>query len=180
MSSDAIGGELEGAELVELPISEKTTWGDWSKRYPDSLVLSIEGREHEPENRYDNYLASEDTFRDMEVEDDRLPPKESIYTFFLDETPYAAPHSSIEGGRLFRLEDGRRLFLYREPGVSMFASSRAWVVDAGALAGASPEDAARIHSALAAGELSGTREIGGFDTFWYSWVAINEDTELLR
>ena len=34
MTSNAIGGELEGAELVELPVGEKTTWGAWRARHP--------------------------------------------------------------------------------------------------------------------------------------------------
>ena len=59
MTSQAIGGDLEGADLVELPYSEKVTWAEWRARYPDSLVLSVEGRQHEPKNRYDNYFASD-------------------------------------------------------------------------------------------------------------------------
>ncbi len=81
MTSTAIGGELEGEQLVELPISEKATWGDWSARYPDTLVLSIDGEEHVPENRYDNYFASDGTFRDLEIDDNRLPPKAPIFSF---------------------------------------------------------------------------------------------------
>jgi hypothetical protein len=174
MSSDSIGGEMDGSQLVELPISEKATWEDWSSRYPDTLVLSIDGREHVANNPYDNYFASDGTFRNLEIDDDRLPPKESIYSFFLGDTPYAVAHSSFEGGKLFTLEDGRKLYLYREAGVSMFASSEAWVVDGAALEGVDD-----VRAALRSG-VQGASEVGGFDTFWYSWVAINSKTELLR
>ena len=47
MTSDAIGGELEGDELEELPLGEKSTWKDWVARHPQTLVLSVEGREHD-------------------------------------------------------------------------------------------------------------------------------------
>ena len=35
MTSDAIGGELVGTDLVELPRGEKVTWKDWRRRHPD-------------------------------------------------------------------------------------------------------------------------------------------------
>ncbi len=38
MTSAAIGGELDGTDLVELPYGEKTTWGKWRKRYPDTAT----------------------------------------------------------------------------------------------------------------------------------------------
>ena len=178
MTSDAIGGELEGAELVELPISRKVTWGEWRALHPDSLVLSIDGEEHVAENRYDNYFASEDTFRNLKIDDQRLPPKEPIYSFFLGGRAYAAPHTAFEGGRLFQLQGGRKLFLHREPGSSMFASSRAWLLEPLALSGM--EDPAKILRILEEPDSQSSEEIGGFDTFWYSWAAINKETRLLR
>ncbi len=46
MTSSAIGGALQGTELDELPIGEKTTWADWRRRYPATLVLSVDGGQH--------------------------------------------------------------------------------------------------------------------------------------
>ncbi len=178
MTSDAIGGELEGTELVELPISRKATWKEWSSRHPDTLVLSIDGEEHVAENRYDRYFASDGTFRNLEVDDDRLPPKAPIYSFFLAGKPYAAPHAAFEGGRFFALPRGHKLFLYREPGASMFASSRAWLLEPLALSGV--DDPQVILRLLDEPGAQSSEEVGGFDTFWYSWVAINQATELLR
>ena len=62
MTSDAIGGELDGTDLVELPRGEKVTWKDWRGRHPGTLVLSVEGEEHVENNPYDNYFTSESTF----------------------------------------------------------------------------------------------------------------------
>ncbi len=177
MTSSAIGGELDGSELVELPISEKATWADWSGRYPDTLVLSVDGVEHEPENHYDNYFASGDTFRDLVVDDDRLEPKTPIYSFFLGDQPIAVPHSAFEGGRLFALEGGRKVFLHRAPGSPMFASSRAWLLEPPALSGI--ENPVEILRLLTEDGGQSATEIGGFDTFWYNWAAIHESSELL-
>jgi len=83
MTSDAIGGELNGADLVELPKGEKTTWKDWRQRHPDTLVLSVGGEEHVENNPYDNYFSSDSGFRDIAARDDRLETKAPVFTFQL-------------------------------------------------------------------------------------------------
>ena len=132
MTSDAIGGELDGTDLVELPRGEKTTWQEWRWQHPDTLVLSVQGEEHIENNPYDNYFASEGTFRDLEIDDRRLAPKDSIYSFWWGDEPYAVPHAAFVGGKVL-VVDGwgdQRLFLYRGEGASIFESSQAWVVPA--------------------------------------------------
>ena len=167
----AIGGSREGDRLVELPVGEKTTFGDWRAKHPATLVLSVEGREHRDTNPYENYHHDDDrTYRGIEIDDDRLGPKENVFTFRLGDQPYAAPHSAIEGGASFDVEeDEDRLFLYREKGVSMYASTRAWLVPAGV-----EIDVATLD------DHEGVREITGFDTFWYTWVGMNPETKILR
>ena len=174
MTSRAIGGELDGADLVELPVGEKTTWGEWRARYPESLVLSVGGREHEELNPYDDYFASAETFRGLQISDRRLEPKEAIFSFFVDGRPYAVPHAALEGRRLFELAGGVRVLLQREPGASMFASTRAWL--------APPGGPAEVEAALSDDQLeaAGFTPLGGFDTFWYNWIAVNEGSEILR
>lgn len=175
MTSTAIGGVLDGAQLDELPVGEKTTWGDWVDRYPQSLVLSVGGTEHRENNAYDSYFASDETFGNMEISDLRLGPKEPIFSFWLDGKTYAAPHEAFPGGRLFELpgDPDRKILLYREAGSPMFASTRAWVVAAAA------GDIASLLAASKADGFTGT-PLDGFDTFWYSWISVNSDSILLR
>ena len=173
MSSTAIGGELDGAELKELPNGEKMQWRDWRAAHPETLVLSVEGTEHIEENHYDNYFASDGTFRDLVVEDQRLAPKEPIFGGWIDGKPYAIAHASFAGGNVIALEDGRGLLLYRPEGAQMFASSRAYLLPAGSNGSAS-ELLASIDGGKQAAEA-----ISGFDTFWYSWVTVNTQTALL-
>ncbi len=177
MTSTAIDGDLAGAELDELPVSEKTTWGDWRKRHPETRVLSVEGSEHVDNNPYDNYFASEKTFRDLEIADERLAPKTPVFSFWLDGRTYAAPHDAVAGGRVFDLKDhpDRRVFLYRDRGASIFASTRAWLLDADTAAG----DVTALLATSERENFSGV-PVDGFDTYWYSWVSINSDSLLLR
>jgi len=179
MTSDAIGGDLDGADLVELPAGEKVTWKKWRERYPDTLVLSVDGEEHVENNPYDNYFASDDTFRGLEVDDDRLEPKDPIYSFWFDSKPFAVPHDSYRGGRLFEVEElgGKSLLLYRSMEGPMFESSRAYLVSADLGSAHDPE---KLLAMVDAGGRDGIERLPGFDTFWYNWVAVNEDTRLIR
>jgi hypothetical protein len=180
MNSTAIGGELNGVDLIELPAGEKTTWRRWRQLHPDTLVLSVEGEEHVDQNPYDNYFASGDTFRGLEIDDLRLQPKAGIYSFWLDGEPYAVAHAAYEGGRLLELKGlaGKRLLVYRTPGAAIFESTRAWLVTE-ELAAAHPGPQELLEMAES-GDVEGLEKLPGFDTFWYSWVAVNDDTRLIR
>jgi hypothetical protein len=173
MTSKAIAGELDGADMVELPYGEKAVWAEWKERYPDSLVLSVEGNEHEAHSPYEEYFTNDRTFRGLEVADGRLDAKTPVFSFFLDGKPYAVPHAIVEGRRLFEVGDVRLLF-FREPGAPMFASTRAWsgpAVDDGTVEALPPEDEL---------EAAGFEVLGGIDTFWYTWAGVNEGSEILR
>ncbi len=179
MTSTAIGGAMAGADLVELPLGEKTTWRSWKERHPDTLVLSVHGREHERLNPYGSYYASEGTFRGLKISDHRLKPKAPIYSFWLRGKPYAASHASFEGGKIFAPKGlaGKRLLLYRPRGASMFESTRAFVVAAETASGTAEPEA--LVERIDAGEASAER-LPGFDTFWYSWISVNKNSLLLR
>ena len=62
MEGTAIEGELHGEALQQLPGAEKTTWGDWRQRYPQSLVLSVDGEEHVSKNPYAFRRGSTETW----------------------------------------------------------------------------------------------------------------------
>ena len=178
MTSNAIGGDLDGADLVELPAGEKTTWKSWRRRHPDTLVLSVEGEEHVDNNPYDNYFASDGTFHDLEIDDNRLDPKAPIYSFWLGGEPWAVPHEAYRGGEIFELAglDGKALLLYRTRKGPIYESSRAFLVDQELVSETNPK---RLLSMADAGE-GGIEALPGFDTFWYTWVATNTNTRLIE
>ena len=80
-------------------------------------------------------------------------------------------HSAVEGRRLFEV-GGVRLLFFRPPGAEMFASTRAWRAPAGDAAALPPPDTEP--------EAAGFEPLGGIDTFWYNWAAVNEDSTILR
>ena len=191
MSGDAIGGDMQGQHLRELAVGEKTTWGKWREKHPDSRVLSVDGREHDPKNPYEGYFESEQTFRKIGAKDDRLDPKEPVFSFRIDRIPYAAPYDDVAGGAAFAIEGGA-VFLFRRPGAELFESTGAWIVK-----GASPDEFVRgkdgwLHrpsgSRFAAGRgwsgenrgASSPQPLAGFDTFWYSWANNNAHVVVLE
>jgi hypothetical protein len=178
MTSDAIGGALDGTDLVELPAGEKTTWKDWRRRYPQTLALSVGGEEHIDNNPYDNYFATDGTFRDLEIDDKRLEPKASIYSFWFGGQPWAVPHEAYEGGKVFNVDglDGKSLLLFRSPKGPIYESSRAYLVDKELAGSESPQKLLAMADAGA----EGFDALPGFDTFWYTWVATNRETQLIQ
>lgn len=180
MTSDAIGGELDGAGLVILPQGEKATWKGWRRRHPATLVLSVDGAEHIDNNPYDNYFASDSTFRDLEIDDHRLEPKDPIYSFWWADEPYAVPHTSFAGGKVLEVDGwgDKRLLLDRGKKASIFESTQAWVVPATLVTETKKTEA--LLERVRAGETAGVEPLSGFDTFWYNWVSVNENTHLVR
>ncbi len=178
MQSRAIGGELAGTHLQELPVGEKATWAAWRARYPNTLVLSIDSLEHVDSNPYDSYFADERTFRGIEVEDDRLAPKAPVYGFRIDGGPFAIAHDRIEGGLVVEVDGlpGKRLLFYRPAGASVYRSTVAVSLPVDAVV---EGDLTDLVARIGEGTLDGAERLDGFDTFWYTWVLANPSTRLL-
>ncbi len=191
MTSDAIGGDLEGADLEEIGGSVKAMWGDWKRQHPNTTILSVNGKEHEENNPYDNYFASDDTFRGLIVDDQRLAAKANIFAFHLNPkgvgrtVAFAIEHDAMSNGVLFRhpMFDGRVLLASRVEGQSFYASSDMFWVDSKQAppVGANKKmQKAAVRSLLELARAGKLEAVSGFDTFWYSWVAVNQDSQLLQ
>ena len=176
MSGKAIGGPREGERLQETTLGEKAQWADWRARHPETKVLAVT---HMTENGYAGYFDSERTFRDADPEDDRLGPREPVFTFRLQDAAYAIRTAAVEGGRVLELDDGgstARVFLYRQVGADLFASTRAWRLHGDTTL--PPDDpVTRLAELEADGE---AERIPGFDTFWYVWIPQNREGTLLE
>ena len=183
MTGNAVGGELEGTDLIELPVSKKVQWKDWVAEHPDTLVLSVGGIEDVSRNAYEQYFSDGRGFRGQAAEDGRLGTKTPIYAFRYDGVPFAVEAEAIVGGRVFELPDGRKVLFYRAPGAELLASS-AFVSPQGF------EKRDGIWIEIGSGSrFSGDRlefeggsveRLSGFDTFWYNWSLINPDTQVLE
>lgn len=191
VTGDAVGGDLKGQKLLELPVGEKVRWGEWRERYPDTQVLSVDGREHDPRNPYAEYFNSDRTFQHLEAKDPRLPAKEPIFAFDLDDGRYAVPHSAIEDGASIVIGNNE-IFLFRRTGADVFESTRAYIVTHSA----SPkktrikkQNGVWVDSKSGAefsplsgfpGDPENVAKLVGFDTFWYSFANIVSGAVILN
>ena len=189
ISSEAIGGADQGTPLEALQVSEKITWGEWKSRHPSTVILSVDGVEDVVSSPYENYYNSDETHQDMKTADTRLPNKEPVFAFQIDDRQFAIPHAAIEGGWVGQA-GGTVVFLFRPEGASIYRSTAARRLDWTA-AQLRIEDDGRLWVAPALGPLDPgtgkpTGEAGrsapleGLDTFWHIWSTYHTSTELLE
>ena len=183
MKGRSTAGRLRGTDLVELPGSEKTRWGDWVAEHPETKVLSVRGREHARDS-YASYWRDPQGFRGQRAADRRLDTKQPIFAFKRGGEHYAVAHDRIEAGRALQLPDGTRLLLYRPKNAPLFESTDAFTSRAGfALddeAWVELETGATFDPKLSRFRGGKVTRLRGFDTFWYNWSLNNPDTHLLE
>lgn len=186
MKGKAIAGRLKDTQLKELPVGVKIYWGDWLRLHPDTLILSIDGREDFPRNAYADYFDSSQGFRGSRAKDDRLATKEPIFAFRMDGRSYAAPFAALEGGRTFRI--GKKdVFLFRSADSPIHRSTVAYSSSPGSFkrrAGGWRHipSGSRFEKRASDFVGSSTHEIQpmtGYDTYWYTWSPVNPDTVIL-
>lgn len=188
MKGESISGEYEGTELQELPVIQKVRWADWRALHPDTLALSVNGREDVPVNPYESYLSSKDGFRGTQVEDQRLETKQAIFAFRLSQwqKAFAAPFQALVEGRFFQLEEFG-VFLYRAEDSQISESTVAFKIEQGTV---EKIDQNWVHTSSGAVFRPRSRDwdrrvgaispLPGVDTFWYTWSPFHPDTEILR
>jgi hypothetical protein len=173
MKGSATAGQLNGTQLTELPVSEKTSWADWVARHPDTKVLSVDGAEHAADG-YERYWEDPAGFRGQVAADQRLDTKTAIFAFTHEGRKFAVAHTTFAGGHLV---------LYRAPGSAMFQSTAAFLSRAGFVQDADTwielESGARFDAATGSFSDELVPQLG-FDTFWYNWSLNNPDTDLLQ
>ena len=182
MKGGSTAGQLSGTALVELPVSEKTSWAEWVARHPDTKVLSVDGAEHAGDG-YERYWEAPEGFRGQVATDKRLDTKAPIFAFEHAGNRFAVAHANFEGGHVIELGDEALLFLYRGDGAAMFKSTAAYLSRAGFV-----QDGAtwtELESGAKFDPTTGTfdsevEQLRGFDTFWYNWSLNNPDTEILE
>jgi hypothetical protein len=186
MAGQSIGGPLRGTDLKELPVSSKLRWSEWLQLHPDTLVLSVDGREDIRRNAYQDYFDSDRGFRGSTAQDERLRTKQGIYAFRFERKSFAVPFETAVGGVTFHL-NGTNFFFHRFSDTDPLSSTRAffstqgrfhrqenlWIHDSGAVFDV---DSGSFRGA----EESAISRLNGFDTYWYTWSPFHPDTEVLQ
>jgi len=193
VNATAIDGPHEGDTLTEIP-SMVTTWGEWKRLHPGTLVLEKPPLDGSP---YESYYISEEHYGvfGRDNPDDRLPGKElvigvqedgvtaavslsrlreaGVINGFVGEVPVAWVAISGPGAAAFeRRLDGTVLELAFNQAGRLAAG--------GERAGASEFDP--VTGEALSGPLAGRtlRRLPAMRAYWYSWVSFHPDTVLLE
>ena len=148
---EAVAGPLVGEELAMVPTSN-TTWQDWRKRNPNTLVLSQEtgfGRNYE-RNPYPGYEKSRDLYFEVENKDSRFHPKETVIGIEINGEFKAYPFSELAKANKIKIEDqfqGEQLVVHFDK----------------------QNQSARVENQK--GE-----ELPALSTFWFAWYAFHPET----
>lgn len=114
LRAEAIVGELVPAKLELLP-SSITTWAEWRRGHPETVVLDGPGSigSRDP---YEGYRRSDAVGFGVSVEDDRLDPKAIVYGVAAGGAAVAYPESTLGDAGLVQDTVGEvPVLLVRDP-----------------------------------------------------------------
>lgn len=155
--STAISGPAKGTRLAAVPLTH-TTWADWRRRHPDTMVLSTDTGHVRDYGRdpYAGYERIQRLMFDVQHRDDRFPLKEWVLGIEVGGARKAYPFSVLA-----RAVDAEGLLSDRVGG-----------------------QAVRIRfdedNGTAEAFDSDGRSLAGTMAFWFAWVAFHPETEVLR
>ncbi len=185
MGGKAIAGQLAGNKLIELPVGKKMKWKEWVELHPDTLVLSVNGKEDVRFNPYQDYFNNGSGFGGAKAKDNRLKTKAPIYAFQQGGKKYAVPFKTIREGRVLVLENGTSVFLYRpkksdltESTVGFVSNGDGFEIKEGVWIDL--DTGARFDDKKADFVGGSVARLNGFDTFWYTWSPVHPETMLLK
>ena len=153
--SRAISGPMKGATLEQVP-ARHTTWGDWRRQHPGTLVLSTDTghRRNYSVSPYLGYARSPGLMFGVERQSDELPAKEWVLGVTVGERHKAYPLSALAELGAERFEDD----LGGETLTIVWSES-------GNTAHALDESGEEYPTVLA---------------FWFAWYTFHPDTEVFE
>ncbi len=148
-----ISGPGVKKRLAPLPL-ELTTWSEWTKRHPESTVLSVKTghRRDYSRNPYSGYFDRPELMFPATPSSDRLPTKERVLGVWSGKTFRAYPQSAFspEKPRADELIDGKRILVEFDPASRSMRVARA------------------------------EEGIEWMYSFWFAWYAFHPETEVFR
>jgi len=152
LMKQAVTGPMRGTRLLQVVMSH-TTWGDWRRRYPDTLVLSTDtgARRDYQRSPYVGYASSEDVYFPMGKIDRRYHPKEQVIGLSLGNNSKAYPFAELSRTH-GQLRDG---FSNRDILIRFDAENRTGAVF----------------------DVDG-EEMPSTISYWFAWQAFHPDTEV--
>ncbi|MEO1525745.1 MAG: DUF3179 domain-containing protein [Planctomycetota bacterium] len=180
-----------GMELETLPVVT-TTWGEWKKRHPRTLVLDIEtgyDRDYGEGVAYRDYFASKDLMFSVPKRDDRLENKDEVFIVRVDgkQLEVAFPVDFLAKNTVFHDQEAGTRFViltdssgasraYETPDVTFVETTpEGTVVDDRGKVWSLGEDA--LVSLDSKEEL---KRLAAHRVFWFAWFSQHPETRLVK
>ncbi len=169
-----------------------TTWGEWRKRHPDTLVLALETgyrRDYDEGVAYAKYFSTDDLMFTTPFRDDRLRNKDEVLALVFPEVPdqtVAIAQAFLLENRLYHDRLGELEFVVltdRSGGNRVYATEgvrfESWdqdrtVIDADGGVWTLSESALESASGRTLGRLPSQR------AFWFGWLGSYPQTRLVK
>jgi hypothetical protein len=188
LTGEVVGGRLSESKirLERLPIVV-TTWGEWKREHPDSLVLDPSNTGFSREYRkspYEAYFASPSTMFPVWLVSDRLDAKDVVFALIVNGRPKAYPIEVLKREGVTHDEvGGKGIVLLTNPrsgGVRAYESGgKRFALSGGALIESEASATYRIEEdALVSEAGARLRRIAGHNAFWFGWYAFYPTTEI--
>ena len=148
----AVNGPSKGQELKSLPILH-TTWADWRRRHPDSLVLAEPrrfGRDYNVDP-YRGYADTKEIWFPVAQRDRRYPAKSVVIGAVIDGQAWAWPFAELP------------------------VNQKALTAPTGDIEVTLDYDAATRAARLTNAD---GNEIPSFTAYWFAWIAFHPKTEV--
>jgi len=155
IAARAVSGARKGTRLLALPVKH-TTWEDWRRRHPDTLLLSTDtgfkrDYRHDP---YEGYETSREVFFPLDFRSEGFHPKERVLGVEIKGRFKAYPFVELTkhgGEKIQDIVAGETLSLHFDV----------------------------RHQTASAYDAAG-RELPALTAFWFAWYAFHPDTEVFR
>ena len=193
MRGAPVVGPLAGMGIVlERGAVVTTTWSEWRRRHPETLVLSLDTghrRDYAEGAAYRDYFATDDLMFPVPVPDTRLKNKDEVFTVLLARHPTAPlaisaeflaatpiHHDAIEGTSLVVLTDpsgANRAFASEDVTFTRYDGDRS-VEDSSGMIWTMDEHSMTAEDGRVLSRIPAQR------AFWFGWHAAFPNTRLVQ
>ncbi|MGH9389801.1 MAG: DUF3179 domain-containing protein, partial [Vicinamibacteria bacterium] len=189
LTGEPVSGRLadSGIRLERLPIVV-TTWGEWKREHPDTLVLDPGKTGFDRDygkSPYEAYFDSSETMFPVWLRSDRLKTKDVVFAIIVNGRPKAYPIETLERQGLTHDEVGGELIVLvtnpRSGAVRAYETSGRRFTDSGG--GRLVEEGTGAvwkvdEDYLVAETGEKLPRIAGHNAFWFGWFAFFPTTEI--
>ncbi len=190
LTGEPVSGRLaaSGIRLERLPVVV-TTWGEWKREHPETLVLDPEktgfDRDYE-KSPYEDYFESRDTMFPVWLKNERIETKEVVFALIVSGQPKAYPIEALKREPLLHDEvGGKSIVLVTNPrsgAARAYETSGHRFISGGSADRLLEEGKSAVWRVEEENLVSEAGEtlprIAGHNAFWFGWYAFFPATEI--